>query len=87
MALLTFTTFWSIWRGLGPLRRAGAADPGTGGPGASFLARNTVPELTAVAEEFDRMVDMLQDSARDIRRAAEDNAHASRRRSRSSANR
>jgi two-component system sensor histidine kinase ChvG len=76
MALLTFTTFWSIWRGLGRFADRARQIRAREAQGATFLARNTVPELTTVAEEFDRMVDMLQDSARDIRRAAEDNAHA-----------
>jgi two-component system sensor histidine kinase ChvG len=76
MALLTFTTFWSIWRGLGRFAERARQIRAREAQGASFLVRNTVPELAAVAEEFDRMVDMLQDSARDIRRAAEDNAHA-----------
>jgi two-component system sensor histidine kinase ChvG len=35
-----------------------------------------MPELAEAADEFDRMVDVLQSSADDIRRAAEDNAHA-----------
>jgi two-component system sensor histidine kinase ChvG len=76
MALLTFTTFWSIWRGLGRFAERARQIRAREAEGASFLARNSVPELTTVAEEFDRMVDMLEDSARDIRRAAEDNAHA-----------
>ncbi|GGF13497.1 hypothetical protein GCM10011611_19000 [Aliidongia dinghuensis] len=76
MALLTFTTFWSIWRGLGRFAERARQIRAREVQGASFLVRNTVPELATVAEEFDRMVDMLQDSARDIRRAAEDNAHA-----------
>lgn len=45
-------------------------------PGESFAQRNTVPELAGVAEAFDRMVDTLRQSAVQLRRAAEDNAHA-----------
>jgi two-component system sensor histidine kinase ChvG len=76
MATLTLTTFWSIWRGLlqfGERARAIGAQEATG---PSFRARNDVPELAAVAEEFDRMVETLQNAARDLRRTAEDNAHA-----------
>jgi two-component system sensor histidine kinase ChvG len=47
-----------------------------GGAPGSFGAQNDIPELAEVAKEFDSMVDRLQRSAEDIRRAAEDNAHA-----------
>jgi two-component system, OmpR family, sensor histidine kinase ChvG len=75
MALLTFTTFWSIRRGLRRFadRARAVRDRGSAG---SFGAQNDIPELAEVAEEFDRMVERLQNSAVDIRRAAEDNAHA-----------
>jgi two-component system sensor histidine kinase ChvG len=47
------------------------------GPGAgSFAGRHSLPELAEVAAEFDRMVDALHRSAADMRRSAEDNAHA-----------
>ena len=47
------------------------------GPDAgSFAGRTGLPELADVAAEFDRMVDALHRSAADIRRTAEDNAHA-----------
>ncbi len=75
MVLLTFSTFWSIRRGLKRFaERARAIRERR--PGGSFSAQNDVPELADVAEEFDRMVDVLAASARDLRRAAEDNAHA-----------
>ena len=76
MAMLTLTTFWSIWRGLlrfGERARAIGRRPAAG---ESFKARNEVPELAGIAEEFDRMVETLQNTARDLRRTAEDNAHA-----------
>jgi two-component system sensor histidine kinase ChvG len=75
MVLLTFTTFWSIRRGLKRFaERASAIREHR--PSGSFGAQDDVPELADVAEEFDRMVEVLAASARDIRRAAEDNAHA-----------
>lgn len=75
MALLTFTTFWSIRRGLKRFaERARAIRERR--PGGSFSVQNDVPELADVADEFDRMVEVLAESARDLRRAAEDNAHA-----------
>jgi two-component system, OmpR family, sensor histidine kinase ChvG len=76
MVLLTFTTFWSIRRGLKRFAERAIAirerRPGAG----SFGVQNDVPELAEVAEQFDRMVEVLAASAHDIRRAAEDNAHA-----------
>jgi two-component system sensor histidine kinase ChvG len=42
----------------------------------TFARQNQIPELAGVAEEFDDMVDTLQHSARSIKLAAEDNAHA-----------
>ena len=77
MVLLTFTTFWSIRRGLQRFaERARAIRERRTSGGSFFRAQNDVPELADVAEEFDRMVEVLAASARDIRRAAEDNAHA-----------
>jgi two-component system sensor histidine kinase ChvG len=42
----------------------------------SFAANNRIPELTAVAQEFDRLVTALHNSAKNLRQAAEENAHA-----------
>lgn len=76
MAVFTFGLFYSIWRGLMRFRdlarRIGQGRAET----VRFAAQNEVPELTVVAEEFDRMTDVLRDSADSLRRAAEDNAHA-----------
>jgi two-component system sensor histidine kinase ChvG len=44
--------------------------------GASFVEQNRMPELTAVAAEFDRLVGTLRESAVELRDAAEENAHA-----------
>lgn len=76
MAGLTFTMFWSIWRGLLQFGERARAMRARHAPGPAFAAHNEVPELAGVAIEFDRMVEALQNAARDIRRAAEDNAHA-----------
>jgi two-component system sensor histidine kinase ChvG len=76
MALLTIGVFVGIWRSLMGFRKV-ARDIGSGeAPEANFGTLNRVPELTPVAQEFDRMTVKLRDSAEDIRRAAEDNAHA-----------
>lgn len=75
MAILTIILFLGIWRGLMQFRDL-ARSIGIGKAAGGFANENRVPELTEVAEEFDRMTLALQDSANSIRRAAEDNAHA-----------
>ncbi|SMH48407.1 sensor histidine kinase [Azospirillum agricola] len=80
MALLVLAVLAGVWRNLhrfGDLARDLVGGEGAGDDGkASFAERNTVPELSGVAEDFDRLVDTLRDSSRSLRRAAEDNAHA-----------
>jgi two-component system sensor histidine kinase ChvG len=82
MAALVLAVLAGIWRNLnrfGDLARriVGGEDvPDQESGNASFAARNTVPELAGVAEDFDRLVATLRDSAQSLRRAAEDNAHA-----------
>jgi len=76
MAAVTFWTLLSVRGGLRRfalrLRRIRERGPDTG----SFADRDNLPELADVAAEFDRMVGALYQSAADMRRAAEDNAHA-----------
>ena len=43
---------------------------------ATFVERNTVPELAGVARDFDRLVHELRRVSREIRQSAEDNAHS-----------
>ncbi|MFM2041997.1 MAG: hypothetical protein RLY86_573 [Pseudomonadota bacterium] len=81
MAVIVLVLLGEIWRNL---HRFGAVardlvlsrgqDPQ--GRGLTFTAHNTVPELEPVAEDFDRLVATLHTSAVNLRRAAEDNAHA-----------
>lgn len=76
MALIVLSLFLGIWRSLVRFGRL-AREIRTGGPGdRSFAALNSLPELSAVAHEFDSMVESLDASALSIRRAAEENAHA-----------
>jgi two-component system, OmpR family, sensor histidine kinase ChvG len=78
MAVLVLAVLAGVWRSLrrfGDLARDIVGGEGGKGGGA-FAARNRVPELSGVAEDFDRLVDTLRDSAQSLRRAAEDNAHA-----------
>jgi two-component system, OmpR family, sensor histidine kinase ChvG len=75
MAVVTLSTFWGVRRGLNRFaERARAIRERR--PGVSFAGESEVPELADVAAEFDRMVSALDASAREIRRTAEDNAHA-----------
>ncbi len=76
MVLLTVTTFWGVRRGLRRFAERARTIRERRGRGGSFRAQNDIPELADVAEEFDHMVEVLDASASDIRRAAEDNAHA-----------
>lgn len=76
MVLLTLTTFLRVRRGLNHFAERARAIRDEGPSAGPFGAHNEIPELDAVAQEFDRMVEVLHSSADDIRRAAEDNAHA-----------
>jgi two-component system sensor histidine kinase ChvG len=54
-----------------------AKDIRRGGTGnSSFVNRNLVPELDSVARSFDHLIGDLRRAAADIRRNAEENAHA-----------
>ena len=75
MVVITLTSFWAVRRGLRRFAERARAIRERGAD-VSFAEENDVPELAAVAAEFDGMVSALDASARDIRRTAEDNAHA-----------
>ncbi len=76
MAAITFATLQSVRSGLRRFASRARRIREQGPDAASFADRNNLPELVDVAAEFDRMVDALHRSAADIRRTAEDNAHA-----------
>ncbi len=76
MAIFTFGLFYSIWRSIMRFRDMARGIGEGRAASVGFAAQNEVPELSEVAEEFDRMTSALRDSAEDLRRAAEDNAHA-----------
>jgi two-component system, OmpR family, sensor histidine kinase ChvG len=76
MAAITFATLLSVRGGLRHFAQRARRIREQGPDAGSFADRNNLPELADVAAEFDRMVDALHRSAADIRRAAEDNAHA-----------
>ncbi len=76
MAALVLSLFLDVGLNLRGFARL-ASQIAARGPGhGSFSAHNRVPELQGVAREFDRMVDGLDASAKAIRDAAEENAHA-----------
>lgn len=76
LALLALTISLGVWRSLGRFRQVADEMRERGPSGHSFAAQNRVPELASVAEDFDRLVAALQSAADNIRRSAEDNAHA-----------
>jgi two-component system, OmpR family, sensor histidine kinase ChvG len=76
MAAITFATLLSVRGGLRRFALRARRIRERGPDAGSFADRNNLPELADVASEFDRMVDALYRSAADIRRTAEDNAHA-----------
>jgi two-component system, OmpR family, sensor histidine kinase ChvG len=76
MAAITFATLLGVRRGLRRFALRARSIREQGPDAGSFANRNDLPELADVAAEFDRMVGALHRSAADIRRTAEDNAHA-----------
>src|SRR5690349_272233 len=75
LAAIVFFVFFDFWHSLASFGRT-ARNIVTEEEGGRFSDKNIIPELSVVANEFDRMVDTLQESALSLRRAAEDNAHA-----------
>jgi two-component system sensor histidine kinase ChvG len=76
LVILVVSLFADIWRNV---RRFGAVARAIRvhrADNPSFRERNHIPELDWVAEEFDRLVRVLNESADSIRQAAEENAHA-----------
>lgn len=76
MAAITFGTLLSVRGGLRRFALRARCIREQGPDAGSFADRDNLPELADVAAEFDRMVEALHRSAADIRRTAEDNAHA-----------
>lgn len=75
-AIVILWMFLDIWGNLRRFARL-AHDIRTGNAGGlSFEHQNRVPEISGIATEFDRLVLGLRASARSIREAAEENAHA-----------
>ena len=76
MAAITFATLLSVRGGLRRFASRARRIRERGADAGSFADRNNLPELADAAAEFDRMVEALHHSAAELRRTAEDNAHA-----------
>ena len=76
MAAITFSTLISVRGGLRRFAGRARRFRERGADAGSFGRPADMPELGEVAGEFDRMVGAIHRSAAEIRRAAEDNAHA-----------
>ncbi|WP_316976049.1 sensor histidine kinase [Shumkonia mesophila] len=76
MALVVVWLFADAWRSVRRFEELARLIGRRRGGRVSFRHLNRMPELDGVAEEFDRMVTALGDSARVIRQTAEENAHA-----------
>jgi len=76
MALFVIWLFGDVWRSLLRFANVARAIRTRGKVEGSFADAGVVPELAPVAREFDGLVAALAGSARMIRYAAEENAHA-----------
>lgn len=76
LVVLVVTLFGDIWRNVRRFGAVARAIRVRRADNPSFRERNNIPELDWVAEEFDRLVRVLNESADSIRQAAEENAHA-----------
>jgi two-component system, OmpR family, sensor histidine kinase ChvG len=76
MALFVISLFADGWRSLRHFTQVARRIRTRGKIEGSFADKVVVPELAPVAREFDGLVAALDGSARMIRYAAEDNAHA-----------
>ena len=76
LVVLVVSLFADIWRNVRRFGAVARAIRVRRPDNPSFRERNHIPELDWVAEEFDRLVRVLNESADSIRQAAEENAHA-----------
>ena len=76
MAVFVIWLFGSVWRSVLHFGTVAHDIRTRGRVEGSFADKSTIPELAPVAREFDGLVNALEGSAKSIRYAAEDNAHA-----------
>ncbi len=77
--LLAAIAVWlsaDIWVNLKRFQRVAAGYEAARRAGLTFQSANRFKELDGIANDFDRMVAVLQESSETIRRSAEENAHA-----------
>jgi len=75
-AVLAILIAWSVSRSLHHFRRVTREMRKGRHTGPLFADQHVVPELTSVAQDFDRLVDDLRAAAQGIRQRAEDHAHS-----------
>lgn len=76
MAGLILWIFFALWTNLHRFKSVIAAIRNGHGDEVSFRGRNSIPELSSVAGEFDELVGALRRSESLIRQTAAENAHA-----------
>lgn len=75
-AVIVAWVFVDIWRNIARFRTAARKIRTQGESDVTFREMNTIPELNAVADDFDSLVGALKQSKQFIIQAAEENAHA-----------
>jgi two-component system sensor histidine kinase ChvG len=75
-AVIIVWLFIDIWRAMAKFRATARAVRLHGAEVASFKNANEIPELAAVAEDFDTLVNALSQSQAMLKRVAEQTAHA-----------
>lgn len=75
-AVIVAATALGLWKSIQHFSRVAREIRNGRSAGNSFAARNVIPELSSVANDFDDLVQTLHAVAHDIRSAAEDNAHS-----------
>jgi two-component system sensor histidine kinase ChvG len=76
LAALSALIALNLWRNIRSFRIAAREVREGRGHDRPFASRSIAPEFAGVATDFDSLVDDLRATARDIRQAAEENAHS-----------
>lgn len=76
LAILSSLIALILWRNIRTFRMAAREVREGRGHDRPFASRSIAPEFASVAADFDDLVGDLQSTAREIRQAAEDNAHS-----------
>jgi two-component system sensor histidine kinase ChvG len=76
LVILSSLIALNLWRNIRTFRMAAREVREGRGHDRPFASRSVAPEFAGVAADFDDLVGDLQSTAREIRQAAEDNAHS-----------